>query len=85
MAEWKYEVTDWSKETRCTDCRMPPINIKEEGPSYTPVTCRACKFIRIFQCKDCKDEIGFCEHPATNNPPTKDLDKKRKCLRYDDI
>jgi len=46
MAEWKYEVTDWSKETRCTDCR-------------------------------------FCE--CTNNPPTKKLDVKRKCVRYGKI
>ena len=83
MTEWKYEVIDWSKETRCTDCRMPPINIKEEGPSYMPVTCRACKFIRIFQCKDCGEEIGFCER--TNNPPTKKLDVKRKCVRYGKI
>jgi len=82
--EWhpKPEV-NWSLEERCTSCRMPEAKlISKEQLRYTPVSCRGCAFVEIFSCSECKEELAFCHH--TNNPPFKDIDKKRKCIWYDE-
>lgn len=74
---------DWSKETRCTPCRMPQTEGgKKVRLAYTPVVCRTCKHIKISECSDCGVEMGLCMYnqPKYNCPPTLDLDKKRKCV-----
>ena len=80
MNEWKPHFPDWSKEKRCTPCRMPASRdgLGRSALSYTPVTCRGCKNIDIFPCESCGEEIGYCKE--TKGPPTHELDKKRKCL-----
>jgi hypothetical protein len=84
MTDWIPEYPDWSKEKRCTECRSPAAKFKGSGLSYTPVTCRACKHIKITLCEDCKEEMGFCTY-RDYNPPNKDIDKKRKCVLYEQI
>ena len=80
--EWKPNFPDWSKEKRCIPCRMPSIKdgIGESSLSYTPVRCRDCANIQIFECEDCGEEIGYCLR--SKGPPTLELDKKRKCNWY---
>jgi len=80
MNEWHPYFPDWSKEKRCIPCRMPEskVGLGKSKLSYTPVTCRGCKNIDIFPCESCEGEIGYCN--VSNNPPTHELDKKKKCL-----
>lgn len=75
------KIPDWSLEKRCIPCRMGKSKVEIfKTIRYTPVTCRACKFINIFKCEECGDEIGFCT--MCNDPPSLKIDMKRKCVIY---
>jgi len=85
MTDWKYVAIDWSLEKRCTPCRMPPPLIGLGGTlSYKPVVCRSCKYLKVSNCSDCGEEMGFCTYHS-DRPPFKDLDKKRKCNWYGNL
>lgn len=80
--EWHPEPPiDWSKETRCTPCRVPQPSVTPEHLRYTPVSCRDCKYIDVKNCSECGDEMGLCTY-YSRSPPHKDLDKKQKCVWY---
>jgi len=82
MTEWHPQKIDWSKETRCTPCRMPStLGGIKETLKYTPVACSDCKFGRLFHCIDCGEWICFCE--KSNNPPLSNISKKKKCLWHE--
>lgn len=78
---------DWEKETRCTPCRIPTVSIKNIPMlRYIPVTCRTCKYANISKCSECAEEIRHCTYRGFyNSPPSVDIDKKRKCVWYDEV
>lgn len=83
--EWKPNFPDWSKEKRCTPCRMPTAEIgnKRRMLSYKPVKCRDCIFAKISKCVDCGDEIRHCTYLTKQNaPPSTEIDKLRKCIYF---
>ena len=87
--EWHPSYPDWSKETRCIQCRFPKRQFGFFYDELKWITCRTCKYIEIKICKECKEEMGLCTrfaHINHYNPPSKEeyLDKKRLCKFYEE-
>ena len=68
--EWHPSYPDWSKETRCIQCRFPKRQFGFFNDELNWITCRTCKHIEIntintvkfFKCLNihCRSVLIIC-------------------------